>query len=72
MEKRNAAPKAETIEAVVAAYKRTSSINDTALQTDISAMKVRKILITEGLWESDRSREIRALSDAGKTSSEIA
>jgi len=72
MEKRNAAPKAETIEAVVAAYKRTSSINDTALQTDISATKVRKILITEGLWESDRSREIRALSDAGKSSQEIA
>jgi predicted transcriptional regulator len=72
MEKRTKAPQKETIETVVNTYKRTGSINDTALQTEMSTTKVRKILITEGLWESDRSREIRTLSDAGKSSQEIA
>ena len=72
MAKRTKDRRAETIETVVASYKRTGSINDTALQTEISATKVRKILITEGLWESDRSREIRTLSDEGKSSQEIA
>ena len=72
MEKRTAAPRKETIETVASTYKRTGSINETALQTEMSTTKVRKILITEGLWESDRSREIRTLSDEGKSSQEIA
>jgi predicted transcriptional regulator len=62
----------ETIEKVVAVYKKVGSIRETALQTEISATKVRKILITEGLWSSQRSQQIRELSDQGKTSSEIA
>ena len=66
------APKAEIIEKVVSEYKRTGSISKTALQTEISSTKVRKILITEGLWSSARSLQIRELSDQGKSSSEIA
>ncbi|MCF7942434.1 MAG: hypothetical protein K9M84_12550 [Spirochaetia bacterium] len=65
-------PKAETIEKVVGVYKKVGSISETALQTEISATKVRKILITEGLWSSPRSQQIRELSDQGKSSSEIA
>ena len=72
MANRTEAPRAETIETVVASYKRTGSINSTALQTEMSTTKVRKILITEGLWQSARSREIQALFDAGKSSQEIA
>jgi hypothetical protein len=65
-------PQLETIEKVVSVYKRTGSISETALQTEISTTKVRKILITDGLWSSARSRQIRELSDQGKSSSEIA
>ncbi|MBC8452787.1 MAG: hypothetical protein H8D65_02910 [Spirochaetes bacterium] len=65
-------PKTETIEKVVSVYKKTESISKTALQTEISTTKVRKILITEGLWSSARSQQIRELADQGKSSSEIA
>lgn len=64
--------KTETIEKVVSVYKNTASISKTALQTEISATKVRKILITEGLWSSPRSLQIRELSDQGKSSAKIA
>ncbi len=72
MSKNAKTPKAETIEKVVRVYKRTGSISETALQTEISTTKVRKILITENVWSSKRSRQIRDLSDQGKSSSEIA
>lgn len=72
MVKRTETPKKEIVERVVEAYERTQSINKTALQTEVSTTKVRKILITEGLWESERSRKIRELSQKGNTSQEIA
>jgi predicted transcriptional regulator len=72
MTKSAEAPKAETIEKVVSVYRKTGSIGKTARQTEISTTKVRKILITEGLWSSARSQQIRELSDQGKSSSEIA
>ena len=65
-------PKTETIEKIVSVYENTGSITETALQMEISSTKVRKILITEGLWSSARSVQIRELSDQGKSSSEIA
>ncbi len=65
-------PKTETIEKVVSVYKKTESINETARQTEISTTKVRKILITEGLWSSARSQQIRELADQGKSSPDIA
>lgn len=72
MAKKAEAPRAEIIEKVVSVYRKTDSISETALQTDISTTKVRKILITEGLWSSPRSRQIQELSEQGKSSSEIA
>lgn len=72
MTKKTEAPKTETIEKVVSVYKNTGSISKTALQTEISSTKVRKILITEGLWSSARSLQIRDLADQGNSSSEIA
>lgn len=72
MAKSSEAPKTEIIEKVVNVYERTQSINETALQTEISTTKVRKILITEGLWSSPRSEQIREQAVQGKSSSEIA
>ncbi|MFA7371314.1 MAG: hypothetical protein WCY78_05240, partial [Sphaerochaetaceae bacterium] len=64
--------KAQTIERVVSVYKKTQSISETAKQTEISITKVRKILITAGLWTSARSEQIRELAEQGKSSTEIA
>jgi hypothetical protein len=72
MAKHVEAPKAETVEKVVSVYKKTGSISETALQAEISTTKVRKILITMGLWSSPRSQQIRELSNQGKSSAEIA
>lgn len=62
----------ETVKKVVSVYNKTKSISKTALQTEISTTKVRKILITENLWSSERSEQIRQLHDQGKSSLEIA
>ena len=43
------------VESVIASYAKNNSILKTAKETGISTVKVRKILITEGLWESDRT-----------------
>ena len=72
MAKNSEAPKTETIVKIVSVYENTGSITETALQMEISTTKVRKILITEGLWSSARSVQIRELSDQGKSSSAIA
>ena len=72
MAKKAEIPRVEIIEEVVSVYGKTESISETALQTDISTTKVRKILITEGLWSSTRSRQIQELAEQGKSSSEIA
>jgi len=72
MAKHGETPKAETVEKVASVYRKTGSISKTALQAEISTTKVRKILITMGLWASPRSQQIRELSDQGKSSAEIA
>ena len=53
-------------------YLTNNSILETARATGMSTVKVRKILITEGLWESDTSRKIGTLLNQGLTTEEIA
>ena len=53
-------------------YLTNNSILETARAIGMSTVKVRKILITEGLWESDTSRKIGTLLDQGLTTEEIA
>lgn len=64
--------KTETIDKVVSVYENTASVSKTALQVEMSTTKVRKILITKGLWSSKRSKQISELFHKGKSSSEIA
>ena len=45
----------ELIDEIIQAYQSTHSILETAQIIGVSTVKVRKILITEGLWESDTS-----------------
>ena len=60
------------VESVIASYVNNNSILETAKETGISTVKVRKILITEGLWESDTSLKIGDLLKRGMTTEEIA
>ena len=56
---------------VVSIYNNTKSLRETAKQCGIGTGKVRKILVTCGMYDSPRFREIQDLYDSGKTISEI-
>lgn len=58
--------------AIVDAYQQTQSVIKTMEVTGASKLMVQKVLLTEGMWESRRSREVKKLKDAGYTSKEIA
>ena len=60
------------VKAVIDSYTTNNSILETAKATGVSTVKVRKILITEGLWESDTSIKIGELLNQGMTTEEIA
>ena len=57
---------------VIRLYSSNNSILETARAASLSTVKVRKILITEGLWESDTSIKIGTLLEQGLTTEEIA
>ena len=52
---------------IIRLYSSNNSILETARAAGLSTVKVRKILITEGLWESDTSIKIGTLLDQGLT-----
>ena len=60
------------INRIIQVYNSCNSIMKTSRLTGVSTVKVRKILITEGLWESDTSRQIRLLLDQESTTEDIA
>lgn len=62
----------ELIDEIIQAYRSTHSILETAKIIGVSTVKVRKILITEGLWESDTSNKIGALLKQGYQTEEVA
>lgn len=57
---------------IVRLYVSNHSILETATLAGVSTVKVRRVLITEGLWESDTSRKIGALLLRGMTTEAIA
>ena len=57
---------------IVKTYLDTESVKETAAKLKTSTVKVRKVLITEGLWSSKTSLEIQRCLNQGKTTAEIA
>ena len=57
---------------IVKTYLDTESVKETADILGTSVVKVRKVLLTEGLWSSRTSLEIRHYLNLGKTTAEIA
>ena len=64
--------KTDTYSAIVAAFHKTQSVNKTVKLTKVSKLTVQKVLITEGLWESERSREVLRLKKEGFSTEKIA
>lgn len=60
------------VKEIINLYSTNNSILETAKATGISTVKVRKILITEGLWKSDTSIKVGRLLEQGLTTEEIA
>ena len=59
-------------EKVIELYLQGYSVKEIAARYGISSVKTGRILITEGLWKTRRSEEIRELLELGKTKEEIA
>ena len=57
---------------VIEAYRRLGSVTAVAQYLGVSVVKVRRILITAGLWRSERSDAILDLLHEGFSSDEIA
>ena len=63
---------AELYDRIIESYEETHSVKKTAEELGTSVIKVRRVLITEGLWSSATSRKILALWEQGMTTKEIA
>lgn len=57
---------------IVEAYKELGTIQAVVKQLRVSEVKVRRVLITEGLWSSRTSREVAKYMDEGLSDAEIA
>ena len=57
---------------IIKVYLQTGSVKETAEHLKTYPIKVRRVLITEGLWGSRTSDTIGALWNQGMTVSEIA
>lgn len=62
----------ELYDRIVESYLDTNSVKVTAEELGTSVIKVRKVLITEGLWSSPTSRKIMELIEEGLSTKEIA
>lgn len=62
----------ELYDSIIRVFKETGSVLETAHRLDTYPIKVRRVLITEELWSSKRSREIDKLLKEGKRVTEIA
>lgn len=62
----------ELYELIVDEYKKTGSVKKVVENLGSNTIKVRRVLITEGLWESETSKSVGELYKNGKSVKEIA
>ena len=62
----------ELYDRIIESYEITGSVKKTAEELGTSVIKVRRVLITEGLWSSPTSRKIMELIEQGLSTREIA
>lgn len=61
----------DLIAAVTESYEETGEMKMTAEEFDMSPLKIRKLLITAGLYSNEISDEVNELKAAGKSIAEI-
>ncbi len=62
----------ELYQQIIDSYKETGSVKKTAEELGTYPIKVRRVLITEGLWHSKTSEQVADLLAKGKSVAEIA
>lgn len=62
----------ELYDEIVESYKHTNSVKKTAEEVGTSVIKVRRVLISEGLWSSPTSDKIMELIEQGLSTEQIA
>jgi len=62
----------ELYDKIIETYKELNSIKLTAAKLNTNTIKVRRVLITEGLWSSKTSEAVGELHKQGKSTAEIA
>ncbi len=62
----------EYMDRAVSVYQKHESIRAAARELEISPMKLRKILITDGCYDNEMSREVFAMHKSGMSVEEIA
>ena len=62
----------ELYQQIIDSYKETGSVKKTAEELGTYPIKVRRVLITEGLWHSKTSNQVAELFALGKSVAEIA
>lgn len=64
--------KDELYQQIIREYEKTGSVKQVVENLNSNTIKVRRVLITEGLWESNSSRAVCELHEQGLSVSEIA
>ena len=62
----------ELYDQIISTYKKTESVQQTAVILKTDKIKVRRVLLTEGLWSSGRSVEVDRLLKKGLSTNQIA
>ncbi len=62
----------DLIQKTIMLYKKTGSLNRTPKLTGVSLQKVRRILMTNGLYENKHYNDIKSLHDQGLSTKDIA
>lgn len=57
---------------IVKAYRKYGSIKQTAINLEISEQMVRKVLLSEGEYTSDKAQQIAELQERGFSNAQIA
>ena len=63
---------AELYDRIIESYGKSNSVKKTAEELGTSVIKVRRVLITEGLWSSPTSQKIMELWEQNLSTKEIA
>ena len=59
------------LDAVSESYEETGELKQTAVEFDMSPLKIRKLLVKSGAYNNDISKVVNDLSAAGKSIAEI-